>query len=193
MNQYCVTDGNQYISTKGGINTVSHIQQATKCNKNKASNLLKMMPKRLSKISSWSIMSIPKDIDLGCHEYFPNMEFMDLETMIDELNEITGKIEYFANYSESINGQLTEIDKKKNDLDHYIEFNKLNVVEGYYAYKMQRDVLIKRRQLKDERIILDEIKNKNIFACTKEDINKTVRKLESRKYTPRILNELFDV
>lgn len=35
--------------------------------------------------------------------------------------------------------QLSEIDKKLSDNDHYIEFTSLNAAQGYNAYKQRRE------------------------------------------------------
>lgn len=195
MKQYYVTNGSQYISTKGGIHAVSDIKQATQCNITKASNLLTMMPKTLSKITDWTILPVPEE-DIKIEEIdqkSSTMEFIDIDTMINELNELTSKTEYFAKYSKSINKQLAEVELEIEDLYHYIEFSLFNAAQGYHAYKMLKERLIKRRQLKDERIILDSIQEKNMLTCTSENINETVEKLESRSYRPRVLKELFNV
>jgi hypothetical protein len=196
VKRYYVTNGNQYISTKGGIHAVPDIKHATQCNITKASNLLTMMPKTLSKIADWTILPVPEEEDIKLEEAdqkLSTMEFIDIDTMINELNELTSKTEYFAKYSKSINKQLAEVELEIEDLYHYIEFSTFNASQGYHAYKMLKERLIKRRQLKDERIILDSIQEKNMLTCTSENINETVEKLESRSYRPRVLKELFNV
>ena len=197
MTNYYVTNGKQYICNRGGIHGVSDIKKATQCNIDKASNILTTIPKSLLNLGDWTILPVPDtdDIDISEDEKdrTSSMEFIDINSMINELNELTSKTEYFAKYSKSINKQLAEVELEIEDLYHYIEFSTFNASQGYHAYKMLKERLIKRRQLKDEKIILDSIQEKNMLTCTSENINETVEKLESRSYRPRVLKELFNV
>ena len=196
MTNYYVTNGNQYICTKGGIHAVSDIKKATQCNIDKASNILTTIPKNLSKLASWTILPVPEEDRVNEGEQdqkFSSMEFIDVDSMLDELKDLTSRVEYFAKYSKSINKQLAEVELEIEDLYHYIEFSTFNAAQGYHAYRMLKERLIKRRQLKDERIILDSIQEKNMLTCTGDSISETVDRLDRRSYRPRVLKELFNV
>lgn len=84
------------------------------------------------------------------------------------------------------------VDKEVTDLQHYIEQKNLNAYEGYMAYKRLQGILVKRRSIKDELLIL-----KIIESCKMEpdSISKTISRIQGlngRKYAPRVLTELFD-
>lgn len=84
-------------------------------------------------------------------------------------------------------------DREKTDVEHYIELNagKLNAFEGYKAYKLLQDILLKRRKVKDEIQILNVVRDKMAITDDIESINERVSELESRSYTPRELHYLF--
>lgn len=84
------------------------------------------------------------------------------------------------------------IDKEVTDIQHYIEQKNLNAYEGYMAYKRLQGVLVKRRYIKDELLILTIIE-----SCKMEpdSISKTISRIQglnSRKYAPRVLTDLFE-
>jgi hypothetical protein len=195
MTNYYVTDGKQYISTKTNIHTVSDIKSATQMNLMKASNILKTLPKTLDQIADWTILPVP-DSEIQTNEddtLQVKIEFVDVNSIIESLKQMSEKAEYLNKYSKSINKQLSEIELEIEDMYHYIEFSSFNAAQGYHAYKMLKERLIKRRQLKDEQILLDSIQERNMLTCTKDHVDNTVSKLDERKYRPRVLKELFNV
>lgn len=87
--------------------------------------------------------------------------------------------------------ELREIDLKVSDVEHYIEFNKLNAREGYKIYKQLNELLCKRRNLKFEQKVVNSI-NKNHKASEYiSDIIATIENCKEDVYKPRILSELF--
>ena len=87
--------------------------------------------------------------------------------------------------------ELREIDLKISDVEHYIEFNKLNAREGYKIYKQLNELLCRRRNLKFEQKIVNCI-NKNHKASEYiADIIATIDNCKEDVYKPRILSELF--
>ena len=90
-----------------------------------------------------------------------------------------------------LNDSIQKLDLEVVDIQHAIEFNSVNVVGGYKYYKLLHDVLVQRRLYKDE---LQKI---NIIRGTLNDamassIIKSIEGFDSRKYTPRVLKELFE-
>jgi hypothetical protein len=92
-----------------------------------------------------------------------------------------------------LSDELSKFDRQITDIEHYIEFNagKFNACEGYKAYKLLQDVLVKRRKVKDELQILQVVKDKMAFPDDIENIQERVKELEERKYEPRELKYLF--
>lgn len=194
MCDYYITDGkNQYITTKGGIKAIGDRKQATTMNLAKATNVLKTMPKTLLNLKDWTILPVPEwseQSDCG-NETDKHYEFINLDTIIGDMTKFTETAEMYAKYSKTINRQLAEVELEIEDLYHYIEFSSFNAAQGYKAYKMLKERLIKRRELKDSIILLDSIQEKNMLTCSVDNINNVVNKLDSRSYRPRVLKELF--
>jgi hypothetical protein len=191
---YIITDGTQYISTKNGIHSVQNIKQATDMTLLKASNILKTIPKTLSQIADWSILPLPEKSENTSNNdsnFRYDVEYMDLDTVIDSIKQLSTQAEKLTKYNKSINSHLAEVNLEIEDMYHYIEFNTLNAAQGYKAYKMLKERLIKRRYLKDEQILLESIQEKNMLTYTQEHLENEINKLESRNYRPRVLNELF--
>lgn len=92
---------------------------------------------------------------------------------------------------EETNKQLSEADKKRNDLEHLMEFNDLNAADGYKAYKMLQQVLRERRTIKDNNFKLDLLLKSHVGWIAKGNYSKEVDKLEKRTYHPRILKKMI--
>lgn len=194
MCDYYISDGkDQYITTKGGIKAVGDLKQATFMNLAKATNVLKMMPRTLLNLKDWTILPVPEGSDYSDNDgaSVKNYEFISLDTIVSDMTKFTETAEMYAKYSKTINKQLAEVELEIEDLYHYIEFSSFNAAQGYKAYKMLKERLVKRRELKDGIILLDSIQEKNMLTCSVDNINNVVSKLDSRSYRPRVLKELF--
>ena len=78
------------------------------------------------------------------------------------------------------------------DIQHYIELGNFNAYNGWLASKMLQNKLRQRRKIKDELLIINSIGSTQINAASIENLHKSVNGLNTRKYTPRVLSELFD-
>lgn len=114
-------------------------------------------------------------------------------------DEIERKIMGFLQCAESLFSRKEEllarestVDKEISDLQHYIEQRNLNARDGFKVYKRLQDVLIRRRGIKDELLILDIIRE---CRMEPESIAKTIVRIQglaSRKYMPRVLTDIFE-
>lgn len=86
---------------------------------------------------------------------------------------------------------MSDIDKEITDIQHYIEFNNMNVYQGWLAYKMLQNRLKKRRKIKNELQVLTQLGNCKIDSFMLTDVIKAIENMNNRIYTPRILTELF--
>lgn len=87
----------------------------------------------------------------------------------------------------NLNSKLSDISQEIIDLEHYIEFNKLNACEAYHAYKMLHDTLQKRRKIKDSITAAQTLYE----SCDVDKISSCNEYLHNRTYYPRRLNSLF--
>ena len=76
--------------------------------------------------------------------------------------------------------RLSEVDKEISDIYHYIEFSNLDAYRGWKAYKLLKDKLKERREIKDDYDAAIRFR-KSIKAKVKQ-IN---HEKATKKYTPR--------
>ena len=87
-----------------------------------------------------------------------------------------------------------ECDQAEQDLLHKMEFDKVNVVQGYKLYKQMHDLRILRRKIKDYFEFVQEIQRSELLKQLSEVNSYLINyetKLNTRYYTPKILTELF--
>lgn len=111
--------------------------------------------------------------------------------IISVLSEAVSKLN--CRYQE-LTDEQSRFDRQVTDIEHYIEFNagKLNACSGYKAYKLLQDVLVQRRQVKDELQIIQAVRDKIGFPEEVANIETKVQELETRRYEPRELTYLFE-
>lgn len=117
------------------------------------------------------------------------------EQLRQEDEQIVGllrKAETILSRREELSEKLSRADKEISDLQHYIEMKNLNACNGYKIYKKLQMVLVQRREVKDEMLMLSIISE---CKMEPESISTTIARikgLSDRKYTPRILTDLFE-
>lgn len=114
-----------------------------------------------------------------------------LPDMIGQMYE-TGRIMrvLLAYYAD----QVRVADKAQEDMLHKIEFTNVNVVDGFKLYKALQEIRQRRRQCKDICDMLGTIHKSGTVSSLmnlQEQMGKHQEHLETRVYTPRVLNELF--
>lgn len=88
--------------------------------------------------------------------------------------------------------ELSDVDKEISDINHYIEFGRFNAYQGWLAFNMLKSRLKKRRKVKDELHVLTQLGECKINSASIEKVKLSMNKLNSRKYQPRKLKELFE-
>lgn len=117
----------------------------------------------------------------------------NVQRWLDKVSELNGLRNDATKRKEELCKQLSDVDKELSDINHYIEFCNLNAAQGYMAYKMVKERRVRRRTIKNELVVVDAILEKRISDSITEEIEKVIHSLDERTYTPRILNELFDM
>ena len=117
----------------------------------------------------------------------------DIQLWLDKVTGLNGLKDDAVQRKEELCKQLSNVDKELTDINHYIEFCNLNAAQGYKAYKMIKERRIKRRIIKNELSVVDVILEKKISDSIIDEIEKVINGLNERTYTPRILDELFDL
>ena len=118
----------------------------------------------------------------------------------DNISEYYFNISNFINYLSCYNDRLKElqtelsmVDKKIVDVEHYIEFGNFNAYQGWMCFKMLQNLLRQRRNYKNEieviQLINQSFTNKNSFMALPQRISE----IKNKCYTPRAVPELFKI
>lgn len=110
---------------------------------------------------------------------------------IKVVNDLMALSKETQEHQNEMNSKQSDIDKEIVDIQHYIELFELNEGDGYKAYKMLQARLKERREVKNEIFIVGLILSMNMKMQNPENIIKSIKGLDNRKYDPRILKELF--
>lgn len=117
----------------------------------------------------------------------------------ESIAEILTQVRSFESYMQDIGKkrdtltyELSKVDAEIEDILHAAEFYNLNACEGYKLYKMLRDAGIKRRKLKDYIEVVGYVERATGKDFANNVGSKSILGKETRKYTPRVLNELFN-
>lgn len=94
-------------------------------------------------------------------------------------------------YRDQCQDDLQVVEREITDIQHYIEFFSLDAAKGYKAYKMLRDRLTRRRFLKDEIVKANYVLSGDASAFSTGKVDKQIRQMDVRQYSPRVLVELF--
>lgn len=115
-------------------------------------------------------------------EFQSTQIFADLNTACKNLNK----------RKKQLNSALSLADKKKTDIEHYIEFNNLSASQGYKAAKMLKDCLEERRSIKNELEQINNVWKMNIGFIGNGNMQRVLKQADNKRYVPRALTELFD-
>ena len=115
----------------------------------------------------------------------------DRKTNLRKLRIMETYTRNICNDMGTLSNQLSKIDKDIVDIQHSIEFYKYNAAEGYKAYKMLRDKLIERREIKKQMQIITFMKSKGITSDNLHAVVDYIANLDNEKYCPRNMPELF--
>lgn len=189
---YVIKIGNSYIGCVNGKYTeVNDMNLAIKGTMHKLTNLVKncVAPDKRKKCNI-----IPESSEIQ-NSYKTVTKVTNIVTN-STFDEVISKLKAldvtsFTKEQGELSKLLSQIDQEITDIQHYIEFNRLNAAEGYKAYKLLQDKLLVRRGIKNDMMkfqVLTSAKVSDIFDGTLE---KNLEVLANRTYTPRVLKELF--
>lgn len=163
----------------------------------KAKNILSCLPKTLKKLQ-FKVEAID-EISLTtkeCNEENPS------NVLVSENYVPTGSvsrwIEKFGICDEIIQeakkrkGELLDLlsnsDRELSNELHKIELEKnKNACEGFFAYKRIKSILTKRREVKDELMIISNVIKMDFRCLNSDNVKKAVEGLANRKFTLRIV------
>ena len=99
-------------------------------------------------------------------------------------------VEEVSERYEELNGELSDVDLKLQDLLHTIELSdKCDMYKSWQMINEIRDLRKQRRNIKDEKLVLSGIKSQGISYLSRSSVQKCVDGLSKRKYRIRIVEE----
>lgn len=205
--EYCITDGKRYVKSdvSGVYKTTSNICIAdTFVSQKSAQNILaNCIPKALA--NTFYVAKIDGSNIIQCtlprccktekkstnekfeHKHTTNVckKWQNCFSGMDSFFEEAGK------RKKELPQELSDVEAEIVDVEHYIEFVLLNARDGYKMYKKLHQLLVKRREIKDELKIVSAITNNYSVKENISTIVGTINGCANASYTPRVLSSLF--
>lgn len=107
--------------------------------------------------------------------------------VVKTLQEITTTLDELDTYYDGLTNELSQIDQKIQDLLHYIETNKINILWSYKYMAELKKLRVERRQIKNDMYLLgkfNEHKNKIISSGNRQFLMNEMYKAEKQLETP---------
>ena len=163
----------------------------------KANNICNSLPKQLKKFNFFveAVPEIQPKIDeqnvITTNTYEPSD---NVTRWIKELGRCEDILSEASNRYEELNGELSDIDLKLQDILHEIELSdKCDMYKSWQIINEIRDLRKQRRNIKDEKLVLSGIKSQGITYLSRSSVQKCVDGLSKRKYRIRIVEEEEDL
>lgn len=103
------------------------------------------------------------------------------------LQEVADILDNIDIYNEGLNNRLSEIDLKIQDLLHYIENNKINILWTYRYISELKKLRLERRQIKNDICVMqkfNEQKNKLLSTSNRKFLMTEIYKVEKQLSAP---------
>ena len=158
----------------------------------KAKNICGSLPKTIKKLNFF-VEALP-DIsikDISANEEINTYEPSENVTRwINELGRCEDILNEASQRDDELNGELSNVDLKLQDILHTIELSdKCDMYKAWQMINEIRDLRKKRRNIKDEKLVLSGIKSQGITYLNRKSVQKCVDGLSNRKYKIRIVEE----
>ena len=163
----------------------------------KAKNICASLPKTLKKMN-FKVEAIP-DIQLKVEDqkiittnaYVPSEKVTRWINKLGQLEDVLNEVD---ERNDELNGELSDVDLKLQDILHNIELSeRCDMYTAWDTINCIRDLRKKRREIKDEKLVLSGIKSQGITYLSRSSVQKCVDGLSKRKYRIRIVEEEEEV
>lgn len=170
-------------------------QERTTFERSKALNILGNLPKTLKrlKFKAVPILDIESKKQSVVQKQVIHKEYTPPESVtrwIEKFGVCDDVIQEAKIRKEELVSALSNIDKELSNTLHKIELEKSkNACDGFKDYKELKDILDKRRNIKDELMIISSVLRMDFRNFDGEIVNKAVAGLVNRKFTVRVIEE----
>ena len=161
---------------------------------NKARNICGSLPKTLKKMG-FKVEVIP-DIPIRKNKepcVIKNNTYIPKDSVtqwIEKFGECGDILQEAQQRKDELNQKLSDVDKELCDLMHSIEFaEKFDMYEAWKALNKIKEIREKRRNIKDEQLIIQNAFSNGITYLSRKSVKKAVDGLSKRKYKIRIIEE----
>lgn len=184
---------NVYIRLNGNGKPVTCTEhERTLFEHSKAKNILDSLPKTLKRLK-FKIEPIPDIVQKTEEKIIESNNYIMSESLkqwIEKFGICDDILKEAQRRKEELNRELSNIDKQFVNLVHEIEFEgKVDLYGGWQERNQIKENREKRRNIKDELLIISNVLRMDFRHIDRETINKAIAGLANRKFTYRIVEE----
>lgn len=198
---FSINDGSHWIRVADPL-------AATVLTQTKANNILTNMIKPKDRggwsVQAWKAPEVPREEPVPAKKSRSKdsakaQEEAEKKEKAAFLDQWLAKADEFKHYYEdllerkqALIEELRTVSAELCDIEHYIEFTSLNASGGYRAYRMLKERLLRRRQIKDELLCISIFLRAEPRNILNGNLTRQIAGLGTREYGPRVLTELFE-
>ncbi len=196
---FSINDGSHWIRVADPL-------AATVLTQTKANNILANMIKPKDRggwsVQAWKAPEAPqeepakksraKDPAKAQEEAEKKEKAAFLDQWLAKADEFKHYYEDLLERKQALIEELRTVSAELCDIEHYIEFTSLNASGGYRAYRMLKERLLRRRQIKDELLCISIFLRAEPRNILNGNLTRQIAGLGTREYGPRVLTELFE-
>ena len=184
---------NVYIRLNGNGKPVTCAEhEKTLFEHSKAKNILDSLPKTLRRLK-FKIEPIPDIVQKTEEKIIESNNYImseSLQQWIEKFGICDDILKEAQRRKEELNRELSNIDKQFVNLVHEIEFEgKVDLYGGWQERNQIKENREKRRNIKDELLIISNVLRMDFRHIDRETINRAIAGLANRKFTYRIVEE----
>ena len=158
----------------------------------KAKNIVDSLPKSLKRLR-FKVEAIPEIIERQEKKVIEKENYLvsaNITEWIEKFGICDDILKEAQKRKEELYRELTNIDRQFSNLVHQIELEgKVDLYGGWLERNKIKENREKRRDIKDELIIISNVLKMDFRSIDRNEINKAVEGLANRKFTYRIVEE----
>lgn len=189
---YVICNNSQYLHLAGdGIRVTASYADATKWKEiHKANNVLNSLNQKKYGSYNFKVQVAIQEQGTIIPPAKPvNMNY----NLVEQIKNIKVFVKNLEDRRLFLMSQIQILDLELVDIQHAAEFYDLSASQGYKLYKLMHEVTIKRRGFKNELQQINLLLGTTLKTENIENLEKSIQGMDSRRYTPRIHKELFNV
>lgn len=191
---YVVKQGSHFLykTSNGSRSMTSDENRAEKYESlQKAKNVINSLPRNFPRKADCIVVALDNQGDETSNDFVEPYTEIDMSVLKQDVTNLSQQIALLKNNKDFLLNELSKCDRKISDIEHFIELNVFNACDGYKLAKMMKDILSKRRKVKNELKLIDILDTHSCKLIGNGSTLKAIEGLETQKYSPRELTALF--